>query len=355
MNDVEDRNALPRRMPDDVRSPGGPVPGSGRATGTGVGARAGLRAGAEAVDAAKPSGDVGPGITSTLDTVLARLDRTAERGAAGAPDDGPACVAARRAHGIKSVVIDQPLLGIVRSGSKRVIGESLDLSLSAGELFVVRGGRFDVVNRPDREGGLYRTLVTTLCNEVLEAARLLLGPAGSAPPAAEPSQVVWARMPAEDVLRELDDWGRALAGGQAVAARLALAALLLRVCDRAHPALLLPVAPSLNARIRELVAADPARNWRSVDIEQRLGLSGATLRRRLASQQTSLRDLITEARLARGLDLLYTTGLPVKVVAARVGYQSAPSFARRFQERFGLAPSAIGAAGPVMGRSPTGA
>jgi len=105
-----------------------------------------------------------------------------------------------------------------------------------------------------------------------------------------------------------------------------------------------PPPPRLAARIRTHIAAEPARDWRSVDLEHALNLSGATLRRHLAAEGTSLRDVVADARLACAMQLLYTTTWPVKTVAARVGYRSAASFSRRFAERFGLAPADIGRA-----------
>ncbi|NYF36495.1 transcriptional regulator GlxA family with amidase domain [Stenotrophomonas sp. JAI102] len=55
-----------------------------------------------------------------------------------------------------------------------------------------------------------------------------------------------------------------------------------------------------------------------------------------------MRELITDARLAHAMGLLYTTRLPLKTVAARVGYRSLGSFSKRFVERYGLEPAAIG-------------
>lgn len=76
-------------------------------------------------------------------------------------------------------------------------------------------------------------------------------------------------------------------------------------------------------------------------MEEQFALSGATLRRRLAAEDTSLRQLLTEARLAHGMQLLYTTDLPLKTVAARAGYRFAASFSKRFAEQYGLAPTDI--------------
>ncbi|NZD47207.1 AraC family transcriptional regulator [Sphaerotilus sulfidivorans] len=47
------------------------------------------------------------------------------------------------------------------------------------------------------------------------------------------------------------------------------------------------------------------------------------------------------------MQLLYTTRLPVKTVAQRVGYRSVSSFVRRFGERYGVEPSRIGLGAPL--------
>lgn len=122
---------------------------------------------------------------------------------------------------------------------------------------------------------------------------------------------------------------------------MALASLVLSWCRKGHGNLLLPQAPTLGEQIRDRIAIDPARNWQSRDVEDQFALSGATLRRRLAAERTSLRQLLTEARLAHGMTLLYTTDLPLKTVAARAGYRSAASFSKRFAEQYGLAPTDI--------------
>jgi AraC-like DNA-binding protein len=73
-----------------------------------------------------------------------------------------------------------------------------------------------------------------------------------------------------------------------------------------------------------------------------LGVSGATLRRRLSVEKTTLRSAVTEARLSCAMELLYTTRWPIKTVAARVGYRSSSTFVRRFTERYGMEPGHIG-------------
>lgn len=251
--------------------------------------------------------------------------------------EGLACFSARREHGACSVDIPQPQLTILLQGRKQVRTATRSLEFVPGDLLLVtRPCRIDVVNVPDPAGGTYLSAVIPLCEQVLVAARALW----NEPIPADSGDI--AQLPAAEFAQSLLQLRAALEQDRYTEARLALAALVVAFCRRGHTALLLPPPPSLAARIRERVAAQPQRDWRSRDIEELLGLSGATLRRRLAAEHTSLRRLVADARLAHAMELLYTTRWPLKTVAAKVGYRSASSFSRRFQERYGLDPADIG-------------
>ncbi len=251
--------------------------------------------------------------------------------------DGYACITARREHGASSVEIPQPQFAILLQGRKQVRTAQQSLEFAPGDLFLItRRCRIDVVNIPDPHSGVYLSAIVPMCAEALTAARALwnepLPQAGDA----------LARLPLAEHGATLLQWRQALEHGHYTEARLALASLAVAFCRRGHGSLLVPPEPSVGERIRDLIAAQPERDWQSRDFEAQLGLSGATLRRRLASEQSSVRELITDARLAHAMSLLYTTRLPLKTVAARVGYRSLGSFNKRFAERYGLEPAAIG-------------
>ena len=251
--------------------------------------------------------------------------------------DGYACITERREHGASSVEIPQPQFAILLQGRKQVRTAQQSLEFAPGDLFLItRRCRIDVVNIPDPHSGLYLSAIVPMCAEALTAARALWNE-----PLPEAGDAL-ARLPLAEHGATLLQWRQALEHGQYTEARLALASLAVAFCRRGHGSLLVPPEPSLGERIRDLIAAQPERDWQSRDFEAQLGLSGATLRRRLASEQSSVRELITDARLAHAMGLLYTTRLPLKTVAARVGYRSLGSFSKRFVERYGLEPAAIG-------------
>ncbi len=103
----------------------------------------------------------------------------------------------------------------------------------------------------------------------------------------------------------------------------------------------LPDESSARARVRRLVSAETSRRWTSVGIAHTLGFSEATLRRRLAEESVTLRELLQDVRMTQALTLLQSTDVSVLDVGLAVGYDSASRFAVRFRERFGFPPSAI--------------
>ncbi len=103
----------------------------------------------------------------------------------------------------------------------------------------------------------------------------------------------------------------------------------------------LPDESSARARVRKLVSAETSRRWTSIGIAHTLGFSEATLRRRLAEESVTLRELLQDVRMTHALTLLQSTDVSVLDVGLAVGYDSASRFAVRFRERFGFPPSAI--------------
>jgi AraC-type DNA-binding domain-containing proteins len=99
--------------------------------------------------------------------------------------------------------------------------------------------------------------------------------------------------------------------------------------------------PNLVDRLRQLVNAVPDAQWQSAETARRLGVSEATMRRRLTEVGTNFSEAVTDVRMAVALGLLQTTDLSVTQVAYEVGYASPSRFAIRFRNRFGLAPSEL--------------
>ncbi|AVR94928.1 helix-turn-helix transcriptional regulator [Pseudoduganella armeniaca] len=250
----------------------------------------------------------------------------------------PHClIAAPQRYSLRALDIDQPALIIPLQGRKAVAEPQLSTQIGPGHyLMVHRALRATVQNIP--EHGDYRAWCIPFSWRLIDLARELLA-VHAPPPAPGPNHssgmvdILYPEL--QHVLAALarpDDpcaWDHALLG------------VLLALHRAGDDQFRLAHDLSVAARVRLLVAAAPARPWTSADVEAQLHMSGATLRRRLAEEQTSLRVVVRDARLHHGLALLQTTQRPLKAVAAACGYESVPSFARQFSARFGVPPAVI--------------
>lgn len=82
---------------------------------------------------------------------------------------------------------------------------------------------------------------------------------------------------------------------------------------------------------------------RQEDIASSLGVSTATLRRRLAEENTSFRDMLLRAKMSHGQALL-AGGQSIAHVSDVLGYSDIRAFNRAFKKWFGATPAAYSAA-----------
>ena len=102
-----------------------------------------------------------------------------------------------------------------------------------------------------------------------------------------------------------------------------------------------PPASDFLGELKRLIGGAPATNWQAPQIAATLGMSEATLRRRLAKQKQSVSKLILETRMLTALTLLQAGDQPIVQVSYAVGYDSPSRFALRFKQRFGFPPSEL--------------
>ncbi|MGZ2481517.1 AraC-like DNA-binding protein [Rhizobium pisi] len=94
----------------------------------------------------------------------------------------------------------------------------------------------------------------------------------------------------------------------------------------------------LEDRLRQMVEIDPAFGWTLRHAARSFNMSEATLRRRLAAENTGFSEILSDTRMNRALGLVQTTTLSMAQIALEVGYDSPSQFAARFKERFGTSP-----------------
>lgn len=99
----------------------------------------------------------------------------------------------------------------------------------------------------------------------------------------------------------------------------------------------------LSERVRTILGTAVAHRAALPTISQlagQLGLSAATLKRRLTEEGTSMQELKNRCRHELALDLLRDPGLSSGEIAARLGFSDAATFTRAFKGWAGRSPSA---------------
>jgi AraC-like DNA-binding protein len=105
--------------------------------------------------------------------------------------------------------------------------------------------------------------------------------------------------------------------------------------DMLSPAL----PPTLHRDLRALLsAARPTADLAIPDAARRLGLSRATLARRLAREGTSFQEVKDEVRRDHAIGLLTGTKLPLADIAELLGFSAPSAFQRAFREWTGVSP-----------------
>jgi AraC family transcriptional regulator of adaptative response / methylphosphotriester-DNA alkyltransferase methyltransferase len=90
----------------------------------------------------------------------------------------------------------------------------------------------------------------------------------------------------------------------------------------------------------DLIARDYARDLQLEGVARSLATSRRQLQRAFAEiGRTSFRDELAKVRMHHARQLLAADGIPVRAVAASVGYHQPAQFAKSFRRHHGEAPS----------------
>lgn len=247
------------------------------------------------------------------------------------------CLRAVEAQRVRNYELESGLLAIPLLGKSRITDGLRTIEVEPGQILIVPNARsIDWEQFPDREIGEYVAIGIHLQQSLLESAQKLLPETV----AADPGQI--SAEPLALLIDPFLRWTEVMQEGRRSLALHAIVEVIVRLHEIGHLGLLRIPRPSLASQIRKLVARDPSRDWHSEEFEERLGISGPTLRRKLAAEGTSFRSVLLDARVGQALHLLLTSRLPVKTIAAKVGYDSVTTFSKRFTERYGLGPAQVG-------------
>ncbi|WP_273874919.1 AraC family transcriptional regulator [Serratia marcescens] len=250
----------------------------------------------------------------------------------------------------KNITVDEPTIILIRHGTKIIRWAGNEIELTSGDAVIVgEGESFDVINTPCPLSGTYEADWLSFSSEVvtgytcrnsrctkINKAYALEATSESfrksfyhttdvfIESASIPDALAIGRM--HEMLGWLDEYG---------------------ICFGVH------LRNGIERKIRRLISSDASHTWNIKHVASHLGMSEATLRRKLTAENTSFSKLIADVRMCRALTLLQVTDLSVTQIAFEVGYESPSKFSSRFRHRFGFGPGQVREGMPKRGTQAT--
>jgi AraC-like DNA-binding protein len=281
------------------------------------------------------------------DQLIAKLSRFAARDNRPSSDGLPTAPVlgafiARDRERIADLEISATGLIILIDGIKEVSDlHGSHLYRKGDALLLPAGWRGTVVNEPDSVSGVYRSLILMFPADMVR--RLLHAHANAALGDGRRARDYRATLTSsltDAVLHAADG----LSGGSPVSPQI-----IEHRCMEVLLALLEngvwwlgPVAPTgIADAVRALVRVQPDQPWTADSVARALNLSSATLRRRLSEEDSSVRRIMTEERVAHARRLLEVEGRSVQEAAEACGYASRSHFARQIKDATGSTPSEL--------------
>lgn len=228
-----------------------------------------------------------------------------------------------------------PGVVLVQKGQKIILDQGIEMKARVGGLVLIpEGVTTDIVNEPDGPHGYQALALQFAPNLIAELAVHNGRPVQDVKVLHNmPAAFEEAYCKAVEAIRSGPLLPDSIAASRVSEVLLWLATLGHRFAPIANPG---PID-----RLRRIITSDPAYSWRAPDLARAIGMSEASLRRKLAATGTSFSELLADIRMTTALTLLQTTEKSVTQIALDVGYDSASRFTARFRARFEFAPSEI--------------
>lgn len=236
-----------------------------------------------------------------------------------------------------NIVINRPVIILVEHGTKILRSGDYELTIKAGgAVALCQDQMFDVVNEANADGAYQARWIAFDPDLVLAQSP----PVNATPPI---ERALALEAPERGFLDAYHLATQAIAEPGSVPGAIAVHRVkeLLIWLDLSGGRFAPPRPTGFAPRVRAILTSEPGEDWSGVGLCGRLGVSEATLRRKLSAEGWSFQSLLADVRMSAAMQLLQSTDLPVLHIAQEVGYESQSRFALRFRARFGFAPSAI--------------
>lgn len=257
-----------------------------------------------------------------------------------------ATIQTKQHYHLKRVQTLAPALCHVTQGHKVVHWHGQSLHVTPHDLLVFPAGVvLDIENHPDDhpDNPLYQAQIISFPLKLIQDYQLKRQSSAQQLTPSTPNQLDWS-VPLNP---ELDfSWTTLIHATQQhlsnhLQQHLAQG-LLLALEGKPQLELLLTInQQQLKYRLQQLFLKKCNYDWQLSDAAQRLHLGESTIRRKLAEEGSSFRQVLDEVRFTIALGMVQTTDLPISSIAERCGYESPSRFSIKFRHMYGASPSEL--------------
>ncbi|UZP67058.1 AraC family transcriptional regulator [Desulfovibrio mangrovi] len=245
---------------------------------------------------------------------------------------------------LSRLMLTAPALVVVLEGNKDVGFQNGSVRAHEGDFLLLPNGvEMDIANNPGSKG-LYRSVVVEFEPHALRRFAILY-------PDRVKDLVRWntahprhsAFSPDIHVAEAFMHLSRSLARGEDTGPILELRMfeLILALLESGRGHLLFSLTgDDIVETVQHLITLSPAQQWTAERIAAQLGVSVSTLSRRLRQDGLNLRQMLREARMQHAGTLLKNNSEDIAGIAESCGYASLSRFRARFEDHFGITPTA---------------
>ncbi|WP_223881583.1 helix-turn-helix domain-containing protein [Affinibrenneria salicis] len=238
---------------------------------------------------------------------------------------------------IADVVLRQPSLVVILEGAKQLVTMGRNMTFPAHTALALPAGwRGDVVNAPDARSGVYRAIFIRFPQRLITHT-FRAHPEWQATPYTHRLSV-----PLDTPLIQAVHHAAEGITDPALPATLiehrVMEVLLILDMKKALPLRPVNRSASITETVRLLFRWHPEQNWTLDALAAELGMSNATLRRKLMREGAGIRVLLTEERMSQAMIMLKDEGMAMHDVALAAGYRSVRRFRQQLQRYLDSSP-----------------
>jgi AraC-like DNA-binding protein len=237
---------------------------------------------------------------------------------------------------VRGIKLEQPIIVVVLQGIKTIYLDEREYIFQPGELFFIPAAiALDVVNQPDTNSHSYIALVLELGDNLIARIRQaypeLVNDLDS-----EKSSQIELDLPLTSQLAQSFIYlvqtvvNNATENSSYLHEHRLMEVFLLLLQSNRRSQFLKIIYPDFLTYVTNLIGRDLSLSWSAAQVAQELDISVSTLKRKLKYHNLTFRQILTQARMQKGMRLLQENKYAISEIALACGYESPSRFAARF-------------------------